>query len=153
MFRYAAARAASFHHAYAARGLVPAGDAVEFVSMTEATGYETAMRRLGGTTRPTAFICGSVFQARGIYRAVAACRLEVGRDISVVAHDDGVRGCNPAEFSPPLTTTFTPIRSAGEVLARILIDLIEGKVPGPVRSILPFDLILRGSVALAGRSP
>ncbi len=45
-FRYVAARAASFRRAFAARGLTPPPDAIEFVSMTEATGYETAMRRL-----------------------------------------------------------------------------------------------------------
>ena len=148
MFRYADARAVSFRRAYAARGLAPAPDAVEFVSMTEATGYETAMRRLTASDRPTAFICGSVFQARGVYRAVAECDLVVGKDISVVAHDDGVRGCNPGEFSPPLTATATSIRHAGEALATILIDIIESKAAEPVRRILPFELILRDSVGL-----
>lgn len=148
MFRYADARGASFKRAFAARGLAPAPDAVEFVSMTEATGYETAMRRLKGPDAPSAFICGSVFQARGVYRAIAECGMTVARDISVVAHDDVVRGCNPAEFSPPLTATVTPIRHAGEALATMLIDIVERKTAGPARRILPFELILRDSVGL-----
>ncbi len=148
-FRYVDARAASFRRAFAARGLTPLPDAIEFVSMTEATGYETAMRRLAGPERPTAFLCGSVFQARGVYRALREHGLEVGRDISVVCHDDGVRGVSAADFTPPLTATSTSIRGAGEKLAATLIDLIERKVAEPLRTILPFELILRDSVALA----
>lgn len=148
-FRYVAARAASFRRAFAARGLTPLPDAIEFVSMTEATGYETALRRLDDPQRPTAFICGSVFQARGVYRALGERGLKVGVDMSVVCHDDGVRGCSAADFVPPLTATATSIRSAGEQLALILIDLIEQNAPEPVREILPFELVLRDSVALA----
>lgn len=152
-FRYVAARAASFRRAFAARGLTPLPDAIEFVSMTEATGYETAMRRLGDPERPTAFLCGSVFQARGVYRAIRERGLTIGSDVSVVCHDDGVRGFSAADFVPPLTATATSIRSAGEQLALILIDLIEKKAAEPVRQILPFELILRDSVALAPPQP
>ena len=148
-FRYVAARAAAFERAFAARGLAAPLDAIEFVSMTEATGYETAMRRLADPEPPTAFLCGSVFQARGVYRALAQHGLAVGRDISVACHDDGVRGCSAMDLSPPLTATATSIRGAGEEVALILIDLIEGKAAAPVQKILPFELVLRNSVGLA----
>lgn len=147
-FRYAAARAAAFHRAFRARGLDPREGAVEFVSMTEATGFDTAMQHLRSADRPTAFVCGSVFQARGVYRAAAACGLTVGRDLSVVAHDDGVRGCSATDLTPALTATSTPIRSGGEALAQMLIDLVEGTIEAPASRILPFDLILRQSVHL-----
>lgn len=149
-FRYVAARAAAFARAHAARGLAPLPDAVEFVSMTEQTGFVTAMRRLAQGPRPSAFLCGSVFQARGVYRALAQHGLAVGRDVSVACHDDGVRGCSAADLVPALTATVTSIRSAGERLALDLIDLIEQIAPAPVQRILPFDLVLRDSVALAG---
>lgn len=145
-FRYVAARAASFLRAFAARGLSPRPDAIEFVSMTEATGYETAMRRLASPDRPTAFLCGSVFQARGVYRAIQENGLRVGSDVSVTCHDDGVRGFSAADFKPPLTATLTSIRDAGEQLAMILMDQIENRPAAPIRRILPFELILRDSV-------
>jgi len=148
-FRYAAARAAAFHRAFAQRGLAAPAGAVEFVSMTEATGFETALRHLKGPDRPSAFVCGSVFQARGVYRAVAACGLVVGRDVSVVAHDDGVRSVAALDLVPPLTATLTPIREVGAALAQVLIDLIEDRRGVPVRMVFPFELILRGSVHLA----
>lgn len=148
-FRYAPARARSFRAAFAAYGVACPEDAVEFTDMTERAGYETALRRLARADRPTAFVCGSAFQARGVYRALAEAGLRVGRDVSVVAHDDGVRGCNPVDLVPPLTTALTSSRDAGELLAASLIDLIEGKVAGPVRHPLPFDVILRDSVGPA----
>lgn len=151
-FRYATARARSFLRAFAARGLTPRPDAIEFVSMTEVTGYETATRRLDGSEPPTAFICGSVFQARGVYRAIAEHGLRVGSDISVVCHDDGVRGISADQFVPPLTATATSIRQAGEELAMMLIDQIEAGTSPPRRKILPFDLTLRESVGLAATS-
>lgn len=151
-FRYATARARSFLRAFATRGLTPRPDAIEFVSMTEVTGYETATRRLDGPEPPTAFICGSVFQARGVYRAIAERGLCVSSDISVVCHDDGVRGISADQFVPPLTATATSIRLAGEDLAMMLIDQIEAGTSAPLRKILPFDLTLRGSVGLAATS-
>ncbi|AMJ59735.1 hypothetical protein AXW83_04945 [Bosea sp. PAMC 26642] len=149
-FRYATARAKSFLRAFAARALTPRPDAIEFVSMTEVTGYETATRRLDGSEPPTAFICGSVFQARGVYRSIAEHGLRVGLDVSVVCHDDGVRGIGANQFVPPLTATETSIRQAGEDLAMMLIDLIEAKTQTAARKILPFELVLRDSVGLAG---
>jgi LacI family transcriptional regulator len=116
------------------------------------TGYETATRRLDDPEPPTAFICGSVFQARGVYRAIAEHGLRVGPDISVVCHDDGVRGISAEQFVPPLTATATSIRQAGEDLAMMLIDQIEARTSTPRRKILPFDLTLRESVGLAGAS-
>ncbi len=107
-------------------------------------------RRLKDAERPTAFLCGSVFQARGVYRAIAENGLSVGGDVSVICHDDGVRGCGAADLTPPLTATATSIRGAGEELALILIEMIEGRATQPVRKILPFELILRDSVGLAG---
>ncbi len=148
-FRYVAARAAAFARAFAGRGLTPLPDAIEFVSMTEQTGFETAMRRLAEPQPPTAFLCGSVFQARGVYRALALHGLGVGTDVSVACHDDGVRGCGAADLSPPLTASSTSIRGAGERIALDLIELIEGTASPPVRRILPFELILRASIGLA----
>jgi len=60
-----------------------------------------------------------------------------------------VRGVTALELTPPLTATYTPIRKSGELLAATLIDLIEGKRNSPSRTIMPFDLILRGSVQVA----
>jgi len=149
MFHYAAARADGFRHAHAARGLTAAVDAIVDAPMTERSGHEHAMRLLAAEEKPTGLVCGSVFLARGVYRAAAELGLRIGEDLSVVCHDDELRSLCATDFSPPLTATQSTISAAGEQLAAILIDLAESKSTEPVRRIVPFDLILRQSAAAA----
>jgi LacI family transcriptional regulator len=149
-FRYAAARAAGFRKAWEARGLQPDQAQMLETPMTEQAGHDCAARALAAADAPTAFICGSIFLARGVYRAVAERGLEVGRDVSVVCHDDGLRGIRASDFNPPLTATYSSVREHGEHLAAVLIDLTETRTgKGPVQRILAANLILRESVALA----
>lgn len=149
-FRYAAARAAGFEAALAARGVL-ADAALSFETpMTEQSGYELARRLLAGDPRPTAFLCGSIFLARGVYRAAAEQGLRVGEDLSVVCHDDQLRGLNATDLDPPITATQQSVQAAGRRLAEILIELVEGNVASPpVGEILPVDLVLRSSIGLA----
>lgn len=149
-FRYAAVRAEGFYRAWAARGLDAGQAEMLETPMTERTGYDCAMRALAAAEPPTAFVCGSIFLARGVYRAVAERGLKVGRDVSVACHDDGLRGIKASDFNPPLTATYCSVREHGEHLATLLIDLTEAKAGGGApHRILPADLILRESVALA----
>ncbi|WP_412065922.1 substrate-binding domain-containing protein [Rhizobium sp. SYY.PMSO] len=146
-FRYAHARRAGYCRALEARGRLPDPDMMFETPMTEQAGYDLSTLLLASDNPPTAFICGSVFLAQGVYRAVAERGLQVGRDISVVCHDDDLRGIRPADFDPPLTSTFRSVREAGEHLAEILIDLVEaGGDKEQTREIAEVDLILRSSV-------
>jgi len=149
-FRYAHARQEGYMRALAARGRPMDPDLMFETPMTEQAGYELATALLSSQAPPTAFLCGSIFLAQGVYRAVAERGLRVGEDVSVVCHDDGLRGIKPAEFDPPLTATFRSVREAGEHLAEILIDLVEagGGDKEPVREVAAVDLILRNSVGL-----
>jgi LacI family transcriptional regulator len=149
-FRYAWARAEGFRRAFEKRGLSPDQARMFQTPMTEQAGYALAIRALALPERPTAFLCGTVFLARGVYRAAQKLGLKIGRDISVVAHDDGVRGVKASEFDPPLTATQSPIRRAGERAATFLIDQIERQgQAGPRHDLAVSDLVLRDSVGLA----
>lgn len=146
-FRYANARREGYYRALASRGKTPCPDMMFETPMTEQAGYDLATALLSSDNSPTAFLCGSVFLAQGVYRAAAERNLRVGRDISVVCHDDGLRGIRPADFDPPLTSTFRSVREAGEHLAEILIDLVEASEDKePIREVAEVDLILRSSV-------
>jgi LacI family transcriptional regulator len=149
-FRYAHARREGYANALAMRGRRADPDLMFETPMTEQAGHELATRLLSSDDPPTAFLCGSIFLAQGVYRAVAERGLRVGENVSVVCHDDGLRGIKPAEFDPPLTATFRSVREAGEHLAEILIDLVEagGGDTESVRVVAAVDLILRGSVGL-----
>lgn len=148
-FRYAHARREGYAKALAMRGRHADPDLMFETPMTEQAGYELTTALLSSEVPPTAFLCGSIFLAQGVYRAVAERGLRVGEDVSVACHDDGLRGIKPTEFDPPLTATFRSVREAGEHLAEILIDLVEANGnKDRVGEIAEVDLILRASVGL-----
>ncbi len=146
-FRYAAARAAGYRAALDSRRQPVDPDLVLETAMTEEDGVACAARLLSLPEPPTAIICGSIFLAKGVYRAAAEAGLQIGRDLSVVAHDDQLRGISAADFVPALTATQLSVEMAGRRLAEILIDRIEGKLgDDPVGEVSRPDLILRESV-------
>ncbi len=148
-FRYATARDAGYRAAMESRQLSIDPKLVLESAMTEEDGFELGARLLSLPEPPTAIICGSIFLAKGVYRAAAEAGLEIGKDLSVVAHDDQLRGITATAFSPALTATQRSVEAAGRRLAEILIDRIEGKNDALVREVSQADLILRASV---GRS-
>jgi LacI family transcriptional regulator len=147
-FRYAAARRDGHVAALAARGLTFDQRRMHETNMTEQSGYELASKLFVQPEPPKAIICGSIFLARGVYRAAAEKGLMVGRDISVVSHDDMLRGISASDFMPQITATQYSVEASGRRLAEVLIDMIEGKAGhGTVGEVANVDLVLRGSIA------
>jgi DNA-binding LacI/PurR family transcriptional regulator len=84
--------------------------------------------------------------ALGVMHVAAAAGLSIPRDLSVVGFDDMIS----ARFSiPPLTTIRQPVAEMSLAAADILITRTVDKQndDGPVHLELPFQLVLRGSVA------
>jgi len=113
--------------------------------MTDEAGYRLAARMLDSDEPPTAIICSSIFSAFGACRAIRDHGLSIGGDISVVAHDDGIASIRPESHNPPLTTTFSSIHRAGERIAEIIADIVEGTPPIERQEVWPVDLIFRDS--------
>jgi LacI family transcriptional regulator, galactose operon repressor len=107
-----------------------------------------AARLLDNERRPTAVALTGDLLALGL---VAECRtrgLDVPRDISVI-------GCGDTEMGryvdPPLTTVRMPFVEMGHAAARNLLALIAGRQP-PTREVLPYQLVVRHSIAAPARS-
>jgi len=115
--------------------------------MTEENGYRFARQLLERSPRPTGILCASVLSALGAYRAVRDLGLRVGRDVSIVAHDDGLPFIPPETMDPPMTVTRSPIRIGGERAAELALGLIAGRPVSELQQVLPFDLIYRASTA------
>lgn len=115
--------------------------------MLEAVGHEAAIRLLNlpDDVRPTAFLCSSVLQARGVTRAVRAAGLVIGRDISVVCHDDRLKELRTEDFDPPLTATQSSIHAAGVRVVDLLVERLNDGNQQAVSEIWPVDLVVRGS--------
>ncbi len=120
----------------------------EFIShdeMDEEAGYARAAAMLKMPSRPTAFICSSSLLALGVYRALSEAGLDVGGDVSVIAHDDVLPHMRTEHFAVPLTVTRAPIRDASIHLAEMISKVVAGIDPKTLQITEPVDLVVRDS--------
>lgn len=117
-------------------------DLMESSEMTEVFGYEAARRMLSLSDPATAFVTSSMVLAIGCRRAVQNAGLELGRDISLITHDDDLSYFQNAGGLPIFTALKSSVRQAGRLCAATLIGLIENPNSGPVHQLLEADFIL-----------
>jgi LacI family transcriptional regulator len=111
--------------------------------LTEFGGLAAARALLAMTPRPTALLCATDRIAIGAMRAVKELKLEVGRDVSVVGHDN----ISASAFTDPgLSTMELSMVDVGTRVADMLIALIGGADPRDLAEILPVIPIERASV-------
>ena len=92
---------------------------------------------------PTAVFCYNDMTALGAMSAIAARRLKVPDDISVIGFDDVF----VAQYSaPPLTTVRQPMREMGRIALETLMKLLAGTGAQPNIKV-PGELIVRQSTA------
>lgn len=119
--------------------------------MTEENGYREAKRVLQMANRPTALLVSSMLMVSGAIRACHELGLAIGKQVSIIGHDDGLPFMNAEGLVPSLTTTTSSIRDAGTRVAELLLARIEdpdGPLPGELWNV---DLIVRGSTGPAPR--
>ncbi|MDV7143199.1 substrate-binding domain-containing protein [Tropicimonas sp. TH_r6] len=124
-------------------GLPRAQTPITETEMTEAAGYRATRAALEAGA--TALLCSSILLALGAERAVRDAGQELGRDVSLICHDDDLSGLSTASFSAPLTVTRAPIREAGQAIAGMLEALMTGAAPDSLQEIAPVELVLRAS--------
>ncbi|GGA56745.1 substrate-binding domain-containing protein [Pelagibacterium lentulum] len=138
-------REAAFQAALAAEGIGVPELFVNHSEMSEDLGYQCAVKWLHEEKAPTAILCSSTLLALGAMRAAGEAGLTVGKDISIIAHDDVLPHLRAEHFLPALTVTRAPIRDAGFALAEMIHRRIDGEAPEMMQTIAPVDLIVRGS--------
>lgn len=112
-----------------------------------ALGGLTACRRLLSTgTRPTAIFAGSDEMAIGASHAIREAGLKVPDDISVI----GIDNHELSEFFD-LSTIAQPAPELGRLGAQVLLEALQSVTPPtPVETIVPTQLIARGTTARVG---
>lgn len=97
---------------------------------------------------PTAILAMSDILAFGALEAAGEHGVPVPSKLSVVGFDDTP---GAAHATPPLTTVAQPHEEKGRLAAEQLIDAIErGGTGEPSRTLLPTELVVRGSTAPPG---
>ncbi|MDN3720713.1 substrate-binding domain-containing protein [Roseibium salinum] len=99
---------------------------------------------------PTALLCVTDALAIG---AVQFCRkygLKAGSDVTIIGYD----GLPVGEYlDPPLTTFSQSAQEAGGRVARMLIDVLDGKEPTSLQALAKATLIRRASDGAPSMTP
>jgi len=117
--------------------------------MVEPNGYDATRRFLALPEPPTGIMTSSIIPAIGVVRAVQEAGFSIGRDISLITHDDCLSFLQGSSDVPLLTSVRSSIREAGSRLAAILIRLIEDPDCGPVNELWEAELVLGRSTGPA----
>lgn len=114
-------------------------------AMLERRARSTTAGALDAQPRPTAFLAGSMMTGLGVFRAIRSAGLALGRDISMIAHDDVFPYLNADTMVPKMSTTRSSIRAAGARVAELLSQMLAGKQPTDIHELWPVELVLRES--------
>jgi LacI family transcriptional regulator len=99
--------------------------------------------------RPTAIIAASLIMALGVRRAVEETGLVMGRDVSIITHDDALSYLNNGGAVPIFTATRSSVREAGRRLAEMLIADIANPGSNPQNQLLEAELMVGQSTGPA----
>lgn len=142
---FAIHREAGYRAALAARDVAPNPALIVNTIFTDEMGFRHAQQLLERTPRPTAFVAGSMMTAIGIFRAIRSAGLVLGRDVSMIAHDDVFPYLNADNMVPSMSTTRSSIRAAGTRIAELLTQMLAGKPAAEIHELWPVELVLRES--------
>ncbi|CAG0911412.1 unnamed protein product, partial [Cyprideis torosa] len=118
---FAYRRRNAFLSALNERNIEAVPDFMRADEMTEVYGYLSATDLLAMPEAPTAFLVSSMITALGVRRAIHEAGREMGRDVSVVTHDDDLSYLKNGQDVPIFTATRSSVRAAGARAAEMLL--------------------------------
>jgi LacI family transcriptional regulator len=148
-YTYALHRERGYRAAMAERALPIDERLIGEALMTDDNGYRLMERFLSVEPRPTAILVSSMMMALGCFRAIRAAGLELGKDVSMIAHDDVFPFLNADRMFPTMTTTRSAIRAAGTRVAELVLEMLRGREAETIHELWPVDLVIRGSTGPA----
>ena len=135
--------------AFADRGIPVTDDNIGNGEFTDEIGFRIMQGLLESPEPPTAVLAGSMMSALGAMRAIRSAGMVLGRDISLIAHDDVFPYLNADNMVPTVSTTRSSIGAAGARIGELIMQLLSGKKPEDIHEIWPVELVLRESTGPA----
>ncbi len=126
-------------------GIQPDDNLLFTGDLTEANGYHAAAKALGTDNTPSAFLVSSYMGALGVRRAIQDANLQMGKDISVIIHDDDLSYFHNSGDIPQFTATRSSVKEAGYLAADMLLSLIDNPHLAPQTRLLEAHLIIGAS--------
>ncbi|MFO1034004.1 MAG: substrate-binding domain-containing protein [Hyphomicrobiales bacterium] len=140
-------RAQGYAEALAERGLAVDPALSGNGEFTDDAGFRFMKGFLALPDPPTAVLAGSMMSALGAMRAIRTAGLQVGKDVSLIAHDDVFPYINAENMVPTLSTTRSSIGAAGTHIGEMLVQLLAGTPVTELQDVWPVDLVVRASTA------
>ena len=146
---FAMRRHKGYADALAERGVAEDDTLISHGEMTETYGYDQTCALLDRDDPPTALLIASMIPAIGARRAIGDRGLQIGRDISVVVHDDDLSYFRNEGEVPVFTATRSSVREAGRHVAELLLNTINAPHAEPRHILLEADLTVGQSTGPA----
>lgn len=146
---FAHRRRVAYVAALAGRGIAADPALMRTQEMTEVYGYRSAREMLALDAPPTAFLVSSMITAIGVRRAINEAGLAMGRDVSVITHDDDLGYLKNGDEVPIFTATRSSVRTAGMRAAQMLLQQIRTPGRPPLTQLLEAELIIGTSTGPA----
>lgn len=123
-------------------GLLDEAQYVIETPFTPAGAYDAVNAFLELNREFTAIFCANDMSAMGVFKALKEHKLKVPRDVSVI----GINDMEAVRYLDPMLTTINiPMEEMGKMVAKLLVDRIEGGHRLPAKVEIPFSLICRDS--------
>jgi len=110
--------------------------------MTEEYGFSATTKMLALEHPPTALLASSIIVGFGVRRALDAADLKIGKDVSLIIHDDDLSYLRNGNSEPIYTATRSSVRQAGRICAEILMDMIVNPTRPAQHVLLDAELII-----------
>lgn len=144
---FAEHREQGYRKALKERGIAIRKDLITNGPFIDDVGYRVMQDFLSLPEPPTAVLAGSMMTALGVMRAVRSAGMMLGKDISLIAHDDVFNYINADNMVPTVSTTRSSMREAGVRIGEILLQMLGGRDVSSHSEIWPVELVLRESTA------
>lgn len=142
---FAMRRRTGYLDALEAAGIAPDQALMRTAEMTEPYGHQAGRELLRLPDPPTAMLASSMIVAYGLRRALTEAGLQLGRDVSVITHDDDLSYMPNGLDVPQFTATCSSVRDAGRKAAEMLLALINDPESGPINHLMETRLVLGDS--------
>jgi LacI family transcriptional regulator len=137
-------REAGFRQALSEAGIEVDPSLVRMSDYRRDAAHQPAIELLSRPDRFTAVFAGNDLSAIGTMEAAQEMGLNVPGDVSVIGFDDIPEA---ARTTPALSTVRQPIQQMGSAAVRLLIALMDGRIPQTTHVRLPTSLVIRGTTA------
>ncbi len=139
---FARRRRLGYEAALRTRGIAPDPDLRDSNEMTEQNGFRLTTALLAAPNPPTAILVSSYISAIGVRRAISVSGQTIGKDVSVVTHDDDLSYLRNGDDIPTFTATQSSVREAGRRCAEMLLELIQSPQTAPIQELWETKLVL-----------